>query len=213
MTKTWRRYSSRHIQQAFDSSLRTPRYLDHFSAFWVMFPWHQMRVPPDWCCPNCKRGLENVDCWCGRQSMEATPRPSNLSKTQKIYADILKKEPFDQMRQRLLNRGQRQLKPQSEYLLQHMGLSKHQVEHWKERRKQLLHSSSLPQLETARSRASSFRSTVSGASSEAAAGGPQDPVVAYMMHGPPSYSPTLAGMASAALPFWLACLCIRKYST
>ncbi|CAK9033748.1 unnamed protein product [Durusdinium trenchii] len=165
-----------------------------------MFPWHRMRVPPDWCCPNCRRGLQDVDCWCGRQSIETTPRPSTLSKTQKFYTEALKKEPFDQMRQRLLNRGQRQLKPQSEYLLQHMGLSKHQVEHWKEEQRKLSQSASLPRLGTARSRASSFRSTVSGAS-EAELSAPQDPIVAYMMHGPPAYSPTLAGMACAAIPY------------
>eukprot|EP00438_Fugacium_kawagutii_P007190 Skav210223 [mRNA] locus=scaffold2492:250427:250996:- [translate_table: standard] len=184
----------------------------------MTFPWYRMTVPPEWRCPNCRRGLENVDCWCGRQSSEVTPRPSNLSETQKIYTEILKKEPFDQMRQRLLKRGQRQLKSQAEYLLQHMGLGENQVQGWRDRQLEmdklshakdgkpkpfrggLSQSASLPQLGalSARSRASSFRSTVSRASSATVEPGPQDPVMAYLMRGPPAYSPTLAGMASAA---------------
>ena len=95
------------------------------------------------------------------------------------------------MRQRLLKRGQRQLKSQAEYLLQHMGLSEHQVQAWKNTAgDRLSQSASLPQL-SARSRTSSRSSGEPGV---------QDPVMAYIMNGPPSYSPTLAGMASAALP-------------
>lgn len=51
------------------------------------------------------------------------PRDAVMPKSLRIYTDKLKKEPFEEMRQRLLQRGQRQLKSQAEYLLQHMGLS------------------------------------------------------------------------------------------
>ena len=174
----------------------------------MTFPWYRMTVPPEWRCPNCRRGLQNVDCWCGSQSSEVTPRPSDLSKTQKIYTDFLKREPFDQMRQRLLQRGQRQLKSQAEYLLQHMGLSEHQLQKglsqgkvgsgsdtFKLQLQKLQQSTSLPQLS---SRSRSVRSSLSRGSGASGEAGPQDPVMAYIMHGPPAYSPTLAGMASAA---------------
>ena len=162
----------------------------------MTFPWYRMTVPPEWRCPNCRRGLQNVDCWCGSQSSEVTPRPSDLSKTQKIYTDFLKREPFDQMRQRLLQRGQRQLKSQAEYLLQHMGLSEHQLqkglnqgklgslgsgETLKLELQKLQQSTSLPQLQKLSSRSrGSVRSSLSrGSAGEA---GPQDPVMAYIMH-------------------------------
>eukprot|EP00434_Breviolum_minutum_P000436 symbB.v1.2.000371.t1/scaffold17.1/size449391/8 len=176
----------------------------------MTFPWYRMTVPPDWRCPNCRRGLKDVDCWCGRESIEVTPRPSNLSQTQKIYTDKLKKEPFEEMRQRLLQRGQRQLKSQAEYLLQHMGLSEHQVQQWNPSgrpasrgsrpatRGLLGQSKSLSSLGP-RDRPATSMSTMSR-SSAGDVPGLKDPVMAYMMHGPPSYSPTFAGMASAALP-------------
>ena len=145
----------------------------------MTFPWYRMSAPPEWCCPNCRRGLKDVECWCGRQRIEATPRPSSVSQTQQAWRSVLKKEPYEQMRERLLKQGQRQLKSQGEYLLQHMGLSDQQLRVSREVRP--------------------WTSSSTRSSSGSELHVPMDPVMSYMMHGPPAYSPTLAALASAAL--------------
>eukprot|EP00437_Effrenium_voratum_P053760 CAMPEP_0181533890 /NCGR_PEP_ID=MMETSP1110-20121109/73410_1 /TAXON_ID=174948 /ORGANISM="Symbiodinium sp., Strain CCMP421" /LENGTH=156 /DNA_ID=CAMNT_0023665127 /DNA_START=29 /DNA_END=499 /DNA_ORIENTATION=+ len=153
-------------------------------------PLHRLQYPPDWRCPNCRRALRGVDCWCGGGTPPATPPPTNLSKSQKIYTEMLKKEPYEDMRQRILMRGQRQLKSQGEYLLSHMGLSSRQLQ----RQRHL--GSSMPDL----SRPQTTSSTSTRSSFANAPNAPGDPVAHFMMFGPPAYSPTLAGMACAALP-------------
>ena len=174
----------------------------------MLLPRHKTYAPPEWTCPNCRRGLQTLDCWCGKALTDepAPPLFQDLFKSQKHYDQILRQEPFAEMRLRLLSKGQRQLKSQGDYLLSHMGLNKHQVQTWKdadtERRRRLLRTASLPSEDT-RSRlsggtlSSERRPSTSYSFLERRV--PQDPVQAIMMKGPPSFSPAMAGLASAAL--------------
>ena len=170
----------------------------------MLLPRHKTFAPPEWTCPNCRRGLQTLDCWCGKGLPDEPTPPlfQDLFKSQKHYDQILRQEPFADMRLRLLGKGQRQLKSQGEYLLSHMGLNKHQVQLWKdtdtERRYRLMRTASLPSdTKSTASDALSERPSTSYSATERRV--PQDPVQAILMKGPPSFSPAMAGLASAAL--------------
>ena len=173
----------------------------------MLLPRHKTYAPPEWTCPNCRRGLQTLDCWCGKGLTDEPTPPlfQDLFQSQKHYDQILRQEPFADMRLRLLNKGQRQLKSQGDYLLSHMGLNKHQVQLWKdtdvERRHRLVRTASLPSDDTRSIRScgtlSSERPSTSCSVMDRRV--PQDPVQAIMMKGPPSFSPAMAGLASAAL--------------
>mmetsp|Transcript_37819 Transcript_37819/g.87554 ORF Transcript_37819/g.87554 Transcript_37819/m.87554 type:complete len:193 (+) Transcript_37819:2-580(+) len=173
----------------------------------MLLPRHKTLAPPEWSCPNAQRGLQTVDCWCGKSFTDEPDPPifQDLFKSQRHYAQLLKKEPYEDMRRRLLSKGQRQLKSQGDYLLSHMGLNRQQVQRWKEtdseRRDRLMRTSSLPSYDTA-----SMESWASGSSERPSTAismlerrVPQDPVQAILMNGAPSFSPNMSGLAAAAL--------------